>query len=92
MLPPYDHPWTIAGQGTATLELLDDVRDLDAVVVPLGGGGLLSGSLIVAKSLNPAIRVFGVEPELANDWALSIRAGERVEIAPPATMADGLRT
>lgn len=92
VLPSYDHPWIIAGQGTAALELLRAQRQLDAIAVPLGGGGLLSGTLVVAKALRPDIRVFGVEPELANDWYLSLERGERVEIAPPPTIADGLRT
>jgi threonine dehydratase len=92
VLPSYDHPWIIAGQGTAALELLRDEPELEAIAVPLGGGGLLSGTLVVAKSLRPELRVFGVEPELANDWHLSLKRGERVEIAPPATIADGLRT
>ncbi len=92
ILPSYDHPWIIAGQGTAALELLHEQPDLDAIVVPLGGGGLLSGTLIAAKALRPQIRVFGGEPELANDWYRSLQRGERVEIAPPATIADGLRT
>lgn len=92
VLPSYDHPWIIAGQGTAALELLREQRDLEGLAVPLGGGGLLSGALIVAKALNPSIRVFGVEPELASDWEQSLRKGERVEIAPPLTIADGLRT
>lgn len=92
VLPSYDHPWIIAGQGTAALELLRQEPDLDALAVPLGGGGLLSGTLTVAKALRPGIRVFGVEPELANDWWLSLQRGQRVEISPPATIADGLRT
>ncbi len=92
VLPSYDHPWIITGQGTATLELLRQHPDLDALVVPLGGGGLLSGALTAAKRLRPGIRVFGVEPALANDWFLSLRSGERVEIASPPTLADGLRT
>jgi threonine dehydratase len=91
-LPSYDHEWIIAGQGTAALELLQDVPELDAIAVPLGGGGLLSGTLTVAKNLRPGTKVFGVEPELANDWYLSLQAGKRIEIAPPATLADGLRT
>lgn len=91
LVPPFDHPWIIAGQGTAALELLQEVPDLDALVVCLGGGGLLSGCATAAKAINPGIRVFGVEPAIANDWALSIAAGEIVEIAPPSTIADGLR-
>jgi threonine dehydratase len=92
LLPSYDHPWIVAGQGTAALELLRAQPDLDAILVCLGGGGLLSGTAIVAHSLRPATRVFGVEPELANDWYLSLRAGKRVAIPPPSTIADGLRT
>jgi threonine dehydratase len=92
VLPPYDHPWTIAGQGTAALEFLDEVPALDAMVVCLGGGGLLAGSLIAAKAMKPSIKVFGVEPELGNDWALSMQAGRRIEIETPTTIADGLRT
>jgi threonine dehydratase len=92
VVPSYDHPWIIAGQATAALELLEQKPDLDAIVTPLGGGGLLSGTLIAAKALRPNIRIFGVEPELANDWYLSLQAGERTAIAPPATIADGLRT
>jgi threonine dehydratase len=92
IVPSYDHPWIIAGQATAALELLEQKPDLDAIVTPLGGGGLLSGTLIAAKALRPNIRIFGVEPELANDWYLSLQAGERTAIAPPATIADGLRT
>lgn len=91
LVPPYDHPWTIAGQGTAALELLADVPDLDALVVPVGGGGLISGSAIAAKALKPGIQVFGVEPEDGNDTYLSLRAGRRVEIPAPQTIADGLR-
>jgi threonine dehydratase len=92
LVPPFDHPWIIAGQGTAALELLEGVRELDALVVCLGGGGLLSGCATAARALAPHIRVFGVEPELANDYWLSRRAGEPVTIAPPETIADGLRT
>src|SRR5581483_3331206 len=92
ILPSYDHPWIVAGQGTAALELLRDRPELEALVAPLGGGGLLSGTLIAVQALRPDIRVFGVEPELANDWYLSLQRGERMEIKPPATIADGLRT
>ncbi len=91
LVPPYDHPWTIAGQGTAALEFLEQAADLDALVVPIGGGGLISGCSIAAKALRPDIRIFGVEPEDGNDTYLSLRAGSRVEIPMPATIADGLR-
>ena len=91
LIPPFDHEWIIAGQGTAALELLEDVPDLDALIVCVGGGGLLSGSAVAAKGINPNIRVFGAEPEQANDTYLSLRAGHRVEIPPPDTIADGLR-
>ncbi len=92
ILPSYDHPWTIAGQGTAALEFVRKQPDLDAVLVPLGGGGLLSGTIIAWQAISPDIRVFGVEPELADDWHRSLKAGRPVEIAPPPTIADGLRT
>ncbi len=91
IVPPYDHPWIIAGQGTTALELLEEVPDLDALVCCIGGGGLTSGCSIAAKALRPGIRVFGVEPEDGNDTYLSVRAGSRVEIPPPQTIADGLR-
>jgi threonine dehydratase len=91
LVPPFDHEWIIAGQGTAALELLEEVPDLDAIVVCIGGGGLLAGCATAAKGVRPDIRVFGVEPEAANDTYLSLRAGERIEIAPPETIADGLR-
>ena len=91
LVPPYDHPWIIAGQGTAALELLEEIPDLDALVVQIGGGGLISGCSIAAQGLRPGIRVFGVEPEDANDTYLSLRAGVRTEIPPPQTIADGLR-
>ena len=92
VLPSYDHPWVIAGQGTAALELLAEKPDLDAILTPLGGGGLLAGTLVAAKALNPRVRVFGVEPELAGDWHQSLQAGKRLAIPPPLTIADGLRT
>lgn len=92
LVPPFDHPWIIAGQGTCALELLEQEPELDALVVCLGGGGLLAGCAIAAKALRPSIRVYGVEPEIANDYWLSLRRGEPVEIAPPSTIADGLRT
>lgn len=92
LIPPYDHPWIMAGQGTAALELLNETPALDALIACVGGGGLISGCSVVAKAIRPSIRVFGVEPELANDTWLSIQRGERVEIRPPDTIADGLRT
>ncbi|MDX2267088.1 MAG: threonine/serine dehydratase [Bryobacter sp.] len=92
LIPPFDHPWTIAGQGTVALELLAEVPDLDALIVCLGGGGLLSGCALIAKEINPAIRIFGVEPQLANDYYLSLRAGQKVRVDASETMADGLRT
>ena len=92
VVPPYDHAWTIAGQGTAALELLAEVPDLDALVVPIGGGGLISGTSIASHAIRPGIRIFGVEPEHGNDTFLSLRAGERVGIPLPETIADGLRS
>ena len=91
LVPPFDHPWIIAGQGTAALELLEEVPDLNSLVVCIGGGGLMSGSAIAAKALRPDIRIFGVEPADGNDTYLSLRAGSRVEIPMPQTAADGLR-
>ena len=89
--PPFDHEWIIAGQGTCALELLEEVPDLDALIVCVGGGGLLAGSSLAAKGLRADIRIFAAEPEQANDTYLSFRAGRRVEIPPPDTIADGLR-
>lgn len=92
MIHPYDHPHIMAGQGTAALELFEDVPDLEVLVTPAGGGGLLSGCATVAKSLNPKTRVFGVETENSNDWWQSFQTGYRVQIPPPDTIADGMRT
>jgi threonine dehydratase len=92
VVPPYDHPMIMAGQGTAALEILEETPDPDALVVCCGGGGLLSGSAVIAKSIRPGIRIFGVEPEIANDVFQSVAKGERVAIPPPDTIADGLRT
>lgn len=92
LVPPYDHPMIMAGQGTVALELLEDVPDLDAIVVCVGGGGLISGCATIAKDVHPGIRVFGAEPELANDTWQSMRKGERVTIPLPETIADGLRS
>jgi threonine dehydratase len=91
LVPPFDHPMIMAGQGTTALELLDDAPDLDALVVCISGGGLLAGCATIAKSIKPGIRIFGIEPEMANDTALSFAAGERVTIPPPESIADGLR-
>jgi threonine dehydratase len=91
LVPPYDHPWTIAGQGTAALELLEEVPGLDALLVCIGGGGLISGSAIAARHLSPSTRVIGVEPELGNDTFLSLAARKRVDIGASETIADGLR-
>jgi threonine dehydratase len=91
LVPPFDHEWIIAGQGTSALELLEEAPELDALVVCLGGGGLLSGSATIAKAMRPGIRVFGVEPESGNDYYLSRKAGERIGIPQPDTIADGLR-
>jgi threonine dehydratase len=92
LVPPYDHPWIMAGQGTAALELLDEMAGLDALVTCIGGGGLIAGCSIAAKAIRPDIRIFGVEPELANDAWSSMQRGERVSIEPPETIADGLRS
>ncbi|NWF81212.1 MAG: pyridoxal-phosphate dependent enzyme [Chloroflexi bacterium] len=92
VIPPYDHPQIIAGQGTVALELLEQVDVLDALVIPVGGGGLIGGCAVAAKGLRPEIRIFGVETEGADDVRQSLERGERVTIAPPATVADGIRT
>ena len=92
LVPPFDHPMIIAGQGTAALELLGEVGAVDALITPVGGGGLLAGCATIAKELNPAIRIFGAEPEGANDTFLSMITGERVAVPHPETIADGLRS
>jgi threonine dehydratase len=92
LVPPFDHPLIMAGQGTAAMELLEETGPLDALITPAGGGGLLSGSGTIAKSLHPEMRVFGGEPEGANDTFLSMAAGHRVTVAHPNTIADGLRS
>jgi len=90
LVPPFDHPHIIAGQGTAALELLADVPDLDILIVPIGGGGLISGCSIAAHALRPDMRVIGVEPETANDSYLSLQKGERVSTPQSRSIADGL--
>ncbi len=94
LVHPYDDPRVIAGQGTAALELLDDVPDLDVVIAPVGGGGLLSGTAIATKAAAPSIRVLGAEPAFADDAARSFRSGQVEPVSPTttATIADGLRT
>lgn len=92
IVPPFNHPHIVAGAGTAALELIQDVPDLDALVTPVGGGGLISGSALAAHGLRPGMPVFGVEPADGNDVALSLAAGHPVHIPPPRTIADGLRT
>ena len=92
LIHPYDNADIIAGQGTAALELLEEISDLDAIIAPIGGGGLMSGSAIAANSLRPAIRIFGAEPLGADDAARSKAAGQWVAQTNPQTMADGLLT
>ncbi|MGW4563904.1 threo-3-hydroxy-L-aspartate ammonia-lyase [Streptomyces sp. NPDC004561] len=89
LIPPYDHPHVIAGQGTAALELLGETGPLDALVVPVGGGGLIAGSAVTAKALHPGIRVVGVEPEASDDTKRSLESGARVTLPQPRTIADG---
>jgi threonine dehydratase len=92
LVPPFDDPYVIAGQGTAALELLQSVGQLDALVTSVGGGGLLAGSCLAARGVDGNVALWGVEPEAGNDAQLSLARGERVSIAVPATIADGLRT
>jgi threo-3-hydroxy-L-aspartate ammonia-lyase len=90
LVKPFDDPLVMAGQGTTALELLADVPELDAIVTPVSGGGLIAGCATVAKTLQPGIRVIGVEPAAGDDHARSFAAGERVRIDIPRTIADGL--
>ena len=92
LIPPYDHPDTMAGQGTAALELIQDAGPLDALLCCVGGGGLISGSAVAAKHLCPDIRVIGVEPEAGNDTQQSLALGRIVTIDVPQTIADGAQT
>jgi threonine dehydratase len=89
LIPPYEHPHVMAGQGTATLELIEEVGELDVLMTPVGGGGLIAGSATAAKGLNAGIRVIGVEPEAGDDTRRSLEAGRRVTIPVPRTIADG---
>jgi threonine dehydratase len=92
LIPPYDHPDVIAGQGTAAKELFEEVGALDALFVPLGGGGLLAGSALSTRALSPGCKLYGVEPEAGNDGQLSFRSGAIVHIDTPETIADGAQT
>ncbi len=92
LIPPYDHPDVIAGQGTAAKELIDEVGPLDVLFVCLGGGGLLAGSSLAARELSPKCRLYGVEPEAGNDGQRSFRSGTIVQIETPSTIADGAQT
>ncbi|MDN7947837.1 threo-3-hydroxy-L-aspartate ammonia-lyase [Burkholderia multivorans] len=92
LIPPYDHPDVIAGQGTAAMELFEEVGPLDAVFTPLGGGGLLSGTALATRALSPDARLYGVEPEAGNDGQQSFRSGAIVHIDTPRTIADGAQT
>ncbi|MCX6101581.1 MAG: pyridoxal-phosphate dependent enzyme [Candidatus Bipolaricaulota bacterium] len=89
---PHDDPFVIAGQATAACELMDEVQDLDMILAPVGGGGLLSGTLLAARHMAPKVRVVGCEPSGADDAARSLQSGERVTDFVPHTIADGLRT
>ena len=92
LIPPYDHPHVIAGQGTAALELIEETGPLDALFVCMGGGGLLSGCALAARALAPECKVYGVEPEAGNDGQQSFRSGRIVHIEVPKTIADGAQT
>jgi threonine dehydratase len=92
LIPPYDHPDVIAGQGTAAKELIEEVGPLDVLLVCLGGGGLLAGSALAAAALSPGCQVFGVEPEAGNDGQQSFRSGAIVTIPVPRSIADGALT
>jgi threonine dehydratase len=92
LIPPYDHPDVIAGQGTAALELIEEVGELDVLLAPLGGGGLLAGCALAAKQRSPGCRVVGVEPEAGNDGQRSFRSGAVVRIPTPKSIADGALT
>jgi len=92
LVPPFDDDAVIAGQGTLALELLEDVPDLEIIMTPCSGGGLLSGTAVTAKGINPEIRLWGVEPEAGDDMKRSFEAGRIVEVPLPATIADALQT
>jgi threonine dehydratase len=92
VIPPYDHADVIAGQGTAALELIEEVGPLDLLLTPLGGGGLLSGSALAAEARSPGCRVFGVEPEAGDDGRRSFHEGRIITIPVPVSIADGALT
>ncbi|MFO1127732.1 MAG: threo-3-hydroxy-L-aspartate ammonia-lyase [Rhodospirillales bacterium] len=92
LIPPYDHPDVLSGQGTAAKEMFEEVGDLDALFVPLGGGGLLSGCALAARALAPGCKIYGVEPAAGNDGQQSFRSGRIVHIDTPQTIADGAQT
>jgi threonine dehydratase/serine racemase len=92
LIPPYDHPDVIAGQGTAALELIEQVDNLDAIIAPVGGGGLMSGVCLAARAMNSGIRLFGAEPAGADDAFRSLKAGRLIPQTEPRTIADGLLT
>ena len=92
LIPPFDHPDVMAGQGTAALELIEQVGALDALLVCVGGGGLISGCAVAGRAALPALRVIGVEPEAGNDTQQSLAQGRIVSIAVPQTIADGAQT
>lgn len=92
LIPPYDHPHIIAGQGTAAQELLQECGELDVVLVPTGGGGLLAGTILAVRTLSPDAAIYGVEPEAGDDVQQSFATGERVRIDTPKTLADGAQT
>ncbi len=92
LIPPYDHPHVMAGQGTTAKELIEEVGDLDVLVTPLGGGGLLSGCAVATRAMSPHCSIYGVEPEAGNDGQQSFRSGTLVRIDTPDTLADGAQT
>ncbi|CAO3428431.1 threo-3-hydroxy-L-aspartate ammonia-lyase [Azospirillum doebereinerae] len=91
-IPPFDHPHVMAGQGTVAKELIEEAGPLDLLLVPTGGGGLLSGCAVATKTLSPGCRIVGVEPEAGNDAQQSLRSGSIVRIEPPKTIADGAQS
>jgi threonine dehydratase len=92
LIPPFDHPDVIAGQGTAAKELIEEVGELDHLFVPMGGGGLASGTALAARALSPRCKIYAVEPQAGDDGQQAFRSGVRVRIATPMTIADGAQT